>query len=136
MQKCFNLLISDPSGMDWWKNRGSKITWDCPFNLYGTNTLLINLPFFHHQDLKKCGTSPYLKNQNSLNVGFQYATQRYILQDGKCKDDIRNSVFNKLENIATSQKPLLVRYLRKSFKRRKYYFKLISMHFKSRTSDC
>jgi hypothetical protein len=31
MQKCFNPLISDRSGIDGWKNRNSKISWDCPF---------------------------------------------------------------------------------------------------------
>jgi hypothetical protein len=29
--KYFNLLVSDPSGIDWWKKQGSKISSDCPF---------------------------------------------------------------------------------------------------------
>jgi hypothetical protein len=33
LQKLKSLLISDPSGIDWWKNQGSKISWDCIFKL-------------------------------------------------------------------------------------------------------
>jgi hypothetical protein len=32
MQKWFNSLISDRSGIDLWKTRGLKISWDCSFN--------------------------------------------------------------------------------------------------------
>jgi hypothetical protein len=35
-----NLLISDQSGIDWWKNRGSKISWDCLFKSGELNNLL------------------------------------------------------------------------------------------------
>jgi hypothetical protein len=31
MRKGFSLLIRDLYGVDWWKNRESKISWHCPF---------------------------------------------------------------------------------------------------------
>jgi hypothetical protein len=32
MRNCFSPWIRDLGGVDWWKNRGSKISWHCPFN--------------------------------------------------------------------------------------------------------
>jgi hypothetical protein len=44
MQTGFTLLIRDIYGVDWWKNRGSKISCYCPFN-YCTLSLIQSVEF-------------------------------------------------------------------------------------------
>jgi hypothetical protein len=41
----FNPLINDWSGIDWWKNRGPKILWDCLVNVITSQVSLATIFF-------------------------------------------------------------------------------------------
>jgi hypothetical protein len=81
MQKSFSLLISDPSGIDWWKNQMSKISWDCLFKcnnkqsfailVYCKELLNIHLPYWLRMkglyiDGRTAGSSSFCSTSSSL----------------------------------------------------------------------
>jgi hypothetical protein len=109
MRNSFSLVIMDQYGVDWWKNRGSKTSWPCPFNQFTSLSFtllyccLTNCSSYEEASIRALFNQ--LFNANRLTHVFQHLPVQYfrrmscpvsVLSQPPRKKELRRSTFSEL----------------------------------------